>query len=84
MSRNLLLEGFAVVGVGVSCVTLQDPAPFIHVGQTEISKIPIFGSITKTCNNMCLVRDGVEFQCKLHSTAPWVRKQLKIGLKWNI
>ena len=32
VSRNLQLEGFA--GVGDGCVTLQDPAPFIHVGQT--------------------------------------------------
>ena len=29
----------------------------------EISKRPFFGNITKTCNNMCLVCDGVEFQC---------------------
>ena len=29
----------------------------------ELSKRPIFGSITKTCINMCLVCDVVEFQC---------------------
>ena len=51
---------------------------------TELSKIPIFDSITKTCNNICLVCDGVEFQCQLHSTTPWERKQLKLGLKWKI
>ena len=30
---------------------------------TELFEKAIFDSITKTCNNICLVCDGVEFQC---------------------
>ena len=30
---------------------------------SELSKMPIFDSITKTCNNICLGCGGVELQC---------------------
>ena len=80
MSRYLRLGEPVGVDEVVGRVTLQDPAPFIDVGQTgNPPRFPFFAASRRLV--ITSVSVWVEFQCKLHRTTPWKGKKLKVGMK---